>query len=64
MLKEFLHQVTVADYKLFKQQVIERCRWKEQQYQDRMNGRVKLTALEKEIVSQVVAELPSNKQSK
>ena len=62
-MKELMTKVTVAEYPTFRQQVIERCKWTRTQYNDRYAGRVKLSALETEIVQGVINQLINNRQN-
>lgn len=60
-MKEFMKHVTVAEYPIFRQQAIERCKWSRTQYNDRYIGRVRLSALEEDIIRQIIAELHHSK---
>lgn len=60
-MEEILKLVSVSDYDLFRKTAMERACWTKAQYNDRKIGRTKLSTLERNMLMQVVAELPSYK---
>ena len=58
-MKEFLDKVTVSEYNLFRKKVMERTHWSRVQYNDRKIGRVKISPLERDILNEVLNEMPS-----
>lgn len=58
-MKEFLDKVTVGEYNLFRKKVMERTHWSRTQYNDRKIGRVKISPLERDILNEVLNEMPS-----
>ena len=58
-MQEFLNKVTVGEYNLFRQKVMERTHWSRTQYNDRKIGRIKISPLERDVLEQVLEEMPS-----
>ena len=63
-MEDFLNKVVVGEYNLFRKRVMERTHWSWAQYNDRKIGRVKISPLEREVLEQVLAEMPSQQVNK
>lgn len=56
-MKEILKQVSVADEKLFKEAALKRLGWSRDQYNNRVQGRTRLTSAERAILLNVAEEI-------
>jgi hypothetical protein len=56
-MKEILKQVSVTDEKLFKEAALKRLGWSRDQYNNRVQGRTRLTSAERAILLNVAEEI-------
>lgn len=57
MLKELIKELRHVDYPEFRNRVMDRCAWSINQYNDRYNGRTKLTASEREVITNILEDM-------
>lgn len=56
-MKEVLKLVSVADYPEFRKRVIEATQWTRVQYNERKNGRVKISHVEREALRGIAEQI-------
>lgn len=60
-MKEFLKRVSAFHYKAFRELAMKECKWNYQQYNNRLQGRTKVTPLEAEKLNDIVKQLTKKK---
>lgn len=60
-MKEFLKKVSVLHYQTFREMAMRECNWNYQQYNNRLQGRTKVTPLEAEKLNDIVKQLTKKK---
>lgn len=56
-MRDLLQQVSVNDYIIFRQRVLDECCWTKQMYTDRRSGRTKITQLERKTIENIIKEI-------
>lgn len=56
-MKEFLKRVSAFHYQAFREQAMRECNWNYQQYNNRRQGRTKITPLEAEKLEAIIKQL-------
>lgn len=56
-MEEFLKRVSVLNYQSFREKAMKECNWNYQQYNNRLQGRTKVTPLEAEKLDAIIKQL-------
>ena len=61
-MQEIINKVTIGEYELFRQKVMERMHWNLEQYKNHKAGRTKTSPLELDVMYEILASMPSQQQ--